>query len=55
MLKDASQNAFSSIYLLYGLTSLRYGIDSITAIFKKQDKISFFVPNTIFFAVVALL
>ena len=48
MLKDADPNYFAGIYIVCGYTDLRYGIDSLAAIFEHKYKASLFVPNTLF-------
>lgn len=48
MLKDADPNYFAGIYIVYGYTDLRYGIDSLATIIERKYKAKLFVPNTLF-------
>ena len=48
MFKDANPNSFAGIYVVYGYTDLRYGIDSLAAIIERKYHMSLFVPNTLF-------
>lgn len=48
MLRDASPDSFTSVYLVCGYTDLRYGIDSLAAIIEQRYKVSLFVPGTLF-------
>jgi len=48
MLRDASFQSFSGVYVVCGYTDLRYGIDSLAAIIEQKYKMQLFVPNTLF-------
>ena len=48
MLKDAVFSSFAGVYLVYGYTDMRYGIDSLAAIIEQRYKMDLFVPNTLF-------
>lgn len=48
MLRDADPNYFSAIYIVWGYTDLRYGIDSLAAIIEQMYHKSLFVTNTLF-------
>lgn len=48
MLKDADPKYFAGIYIVYGYTDLRYGIDSLAAIIERKYHTNMFVPNTFF-------
>lgn len=38
MLKDADFNYFPAVYIVCGRTDMRYGIDSLAALIKKDSK-----------------
>lgn len=48
MLKDADPKYFAGIYIVYGYTDLRYGIDSLAAIIERKYKVNLFAPYTLF-------
>lgn len=48
MLRDATPESSSGIYIICGFTDMRYGIDSLAAIIESRYKLSLFVPNTLF-------
>lgn len=48
MLKDANHSYFAGVYIVFGYTDLRFGIDSLAAIIERRFHMNLFVPNTLF-------
>ena len=48
MLKDADHSYFAGVYIVWGYTDLRFGIDSLAAIIERRCHMHLFVPNTLF-------